>query len=268
MRNLRRFFFRQRPEAGTTATPLRPPCPKPPVCVVGDLHGRLDLLERMLDAITARSHAGPDSGAPRLVFVGDMIDRGPDSAAVLHRLAGLTRTRPGQVICLQGNHERMLLDFLADPLRHGPRWLAHGGTETLASFGLRPWTRPGGAEAETWLTMQASALAAALPGGSADWLASLPLIWSEDRLSVTHAGADPDRAMAEQSAQSLLWGHPDFLHKPRRDGIWVAHGHNIIERAQVQDGRIAVDTGAWRSNRLSAAWIGTEGIEFVEVSAQ
>lgn len=267
MRNaLSTLFSKWSQETDTDAIQAWPrlPCPEPPVCVIGDLHGRLDLLERMLDAIEARS----DAGAHRLICVGDMIDRGPDSAAVLRRLAALTQAQPQRVICLMGNHERMLLDFLENPLHQGPRWLAHGGNETLASFGLSPWARRGEAGAETWLKARATALAAALPGGSADWLASLPLIWSEGILSVTHAGADPGRAMADQSAQILLWGHPAFLRQPRRDGIWVAYGHTITDRAHAQDGRIAVDTGAWRTDRLSAAWISAEGIDFIEVSAR
>lgn len=264
MRSLRTLFsgWRQQKAAADVFPSL--PCPVHPICIIGDLHGRLDLLERMLDAIDARG----DAGTHRVVFVGDMIDRGPDSASVLRRLSTLTQTRPRQVICLMGNHERMLLDFLEDPLRHGPRWLANGGNETLASFGLSSWTRRGEADAETWLKARATALAAALPGGLADWLATLPLVWSEGALSVTHAGADPACAIADQTPQVLLWGHPAFLRKARRDGVWVAHGHTIVERAQAQDGRIAVDTGAWRTDRLSAAWIGTGGIDFIEVSAR
>jgi serine/threonine protein phosphatase 1 len=111
------------------------PLPGVDTYVVGDVHGRADLLERVLEAIDA------DIGQirarnPQLVFVGDYIDRGPDSAAVLRRMLELSTELPNNVTCLLGNHERMMLDFLVDPVSRGPRWLRSGGTSTLESFGL------------------------------------------------------------------------------------------------------------------------------------
>ncbi|WP_138935634.1 metallophosphoesterase [Roseovarius arcticus] len=238
------------------------PCPQSPICIVGDLHGRLDLLQRMLDAIDAR----PDAGAHRIVFVGDMIDRGPQSAAILNQLSEMSSAAPGHVICLMGNHERMMLDFLDDPARHGPLWLGNGGNETLASFGLAPWTRNAGVSADKRLERLGAALAAAMPSEIAKWLKALPLVWREDGLVATHAGADPSRAIEDQSAQTHLWGHPSFLRQKRYDGLWVAHGHTIMDEGHAQSGRIAVDTGAWRTNRLSAAWLSQDGLEFIEVS--
>jgi len=200
------------------------------------------------------------------VFVGDMIDRGPQSAAILSRLAQLNTAAPEQIICLMGNHERMMLDFLNDPARCGPHWLANGGNETLASFGLSPWTRNNDVSADKRLESLAADLAAAMPGEVAQWVTALPLVWCEGTLVVTHAGADPSREIAGQSAQTHLWGHPTFLRQTRYDGLWVAHGHTIMDEAHAQSGRIAVDTGAWRTNRLSAAWLSQDGLEFIEVS--
>lgn len=237
------------------------PCPALPICIIGDLHGRLDLMERMLDRIDARA----DAGRHRLIFVGDMIDRGPQSAAILRRLNDLHCAAPDRVICLMGNHERMMLDFLAAPVQTGPRWLANGGAETLVSFGISPWARRMGGT-ESGLEGLATAFAAALPDKIAHWLASLPLLWREDALVVTHAGADPGCPIAEQTAQTLLWGHPAFLRASRRDNLWVAHGHTITAKAAARSGRIAVDTGAWRTGRLSAAWLDDSGLDFIEVS--
>ena len=240
-----------------------PPCPQPPICVIGDLHGRLDLLQRMLDAIDARA----DAGAHRTIFVGDMIDRGPQSAAILNLLYEMSSAAPERVICLMGNHERMMLDFLDDPARHGRVWLGNGGNDTLASFGLSPWTRSADVSADKRLERLAADLAATMPSEIAQWLAALPLVWREDTLVVTHAGADPGREIAGQSAQTHLWGHPSFLRQKRGDGLWVAHGHTIMDAAHAQSGRIAVDTGAWRTDRLSAAWLNDDGLDFIEVSS-
>ena len=262
MRSLRDLLSWRRSHPDTTGAFAPLPCPTPPICIVGDLHGRLDLLDRMLDAIGARA----DAGAHRTVFAGDMIDRGPQSAAILSRLFKLSIAAPGHVICLMGNHERMMLDFLDDPARFGSLWLGNGGDETLASFGLSPWTRSEDVSAEKRLQSLRAGLAAAIPDEVAQWLTSLPLVWHEGALVVTHAGADPDHEIANQTAQTCLWGHPAFQRQNRRDGLWIAHGHTIVAEANARSGRIAVDTGAWRTNRLSAAWLSEDGLEFIEVS--
>lgn len=238
---------------------LDPPRPNPPVCVIGDVHGRLDLLDKLLAQIGLR----PDHADARIILVGDLIDRGPDSAGVLARVHTLHRAAPERVICLMGNHERMMLDFLDDPVRHGPRWIAAGGSETLTSFGLSPWTRRQGGQAMLDL---AAALRAALTPACVDWLTALPLIWQEDLLAVTHAGADPKRPLEQQSEQRLLWGTQAREAQRRHDGIWVAHGHTIVDAAAVVAGqRITVDTGAWRHGRLSAAWLDAQGLSFIEI---
>lgn len=231
-----------------------PPAPDPPrldrpVFVIGDVHGRDDLLAALLARI----------GSERIVLAGDLIDRGPQSAAVLARMRTATALAPERIFCLMGNHERMLLDALDAPETHGPRWLAHGGAETLASFGL-PAEAGGGASA----TERLESLRAALPEGTEAWLRARPLFWQEGPLGVTHAGADPALPIAAQPEAALLWGHRDFLRRPRSDGIWVAHGHTIVATPQAEAGRIAVDTGAWATGRLTAARIGPEGVSFLE----
>lgn len=222
--------------------------PDPPICIIGDLHGRLDLLERMLGQIAAR----PGADRARKIVVGDMIDRGPDSIGVLRRLYGLCVANPRTTLCLMGNHERMMLDFLADPDRHGPRWIAAGGAQTLASAGVHPWGR-------TPMPELAAQLRAVLDPGMLDWLAALPLYWQEADIAVTHAGASPALDLASQSAARLLWGAQGVDEKDRRDGIWIAQGHDIVPRACLDAGRIMVDTGAWRSGMLSAVWLDATG---------
>ncbi|MEB8389452.1 metallophosphoesterase [Rhodobacteraceae bacterium KMM 6894] len=236
-----------------------PPCLDRPVCVIGDVHGRLDLLDRLLAEVAER----PESRLARIILVGDMIDRGPDSAGVLARVHALQRAAPERVICLMGNHERMLLDLLYSPARHGPRWIAAGGSETMTSFGLSPWVRRQDSESMIGL---AKDLRSAMTDELVDWLAALPLIWREDRLAVSHAGADPAHDIDKQAEKRLLWGAQGREADMRGDGVWVAHGHNIVPKAGVQRQKITLDTGAWCSGRLSAVWVDVKGPSFIEVS--
>ncbi|GIT93298.1 bis(5'-nucleosyl)-tetraphosphatase [Jannaschia sp. AI_61] len=238
----------------TPAIPFAPPRRSHPLCVVGDIHGRLDLLERLLDQIDQR-------GTCDLLFVGDVLDRGPDSAAALDRVHGLCRD--GRATCLMGNHERMCLDALDAPTQAGARWLEAGGDMTLASFGLD--CRPArGVAPHAWQDRTLRALRAALPPGQEAWLRTLPLWWQDGPLAVVHAAADPRRPLPKQRPEVLLWGHRRFTRQLRQDGVWVIHGHTVVDHATAAQGRIAVDTGAWTSGRLTAAWIDAEGLTFLE----
>jgi serine/threonine protein phosphatase 1 len=228
--------------------------PDTPLAVVGDLHGRADLLEKLLKIIAAQ--LGP---ASTLVFVGDYIDRGEHSARVLALLQELLQgSWPGEVVCLKGNHEAMMLEFLDSPERAGRFWLQNGGAQTLASFGIRP-------EAHDPAIMRTNSnwLRACLPKGTEAWLRTLPVSYLSGNLFVAHAGADPNVPVDQQDEAHLLWGHTDFERMPRRDGIWVAHGHTIRERASATQGRIGVDTGAYATNRLTAALIDDGKCSFV-----
>lgn len=220
----------------------------PPVCIIGDLHGRMDLLTQMLAQIAEQ----PQADTARRIIVGDMIDRGPDSIAVLRHLHAQHRTSPDTTVCLMGNHERMMLDFLADPDRHGPRWIAAGGSETLASAGAAPWGR-------VPMTQLAAQLRTALGPDLLGWVQDLPLCWQAPGIGATHAGADPALDLAQQPATRLLWGARGTVEHARTDGMWIAQGHDIVPRARLTKGRIMVDTGAWRSGLLSAVWIDKTG---------
>ncbi len=238
-------FLRRRP------APAPLPLTQHPVGVVGDVHGRDDLLAPLLDRLAG-------DGAD-LVLVGDYVDRGPASAAVLARLMPLAEA--GRIVCLMGNHERMMLDFLDAPATAGRRWLLNGGAETLPSYGLSPHAAR---IDDDRLSRMAEDLRRALPAGTEGWLRALPRLWQSGGLAVAHAGAAPDRPLHDQEEDALLWGHRSFRRTPREDGVWVAHGHWIVPEPVAAEGRIAVDTGAWRTGRLSAARIGPAGIDFVE----
>ncbi|MGP1357452.1 metallophosphoesterase [Roseicyclus sp.] len=244
------------PEPGGAAA-LDLPRPDRPTYVVGDVHGRADLLELMLELIDAHI-GGSGAGNPRLVFLGDYVDHGRESAEALARLRELSRDFPENVVCLMGNHERMMLDFLADPVTRGRRWLRAGGTETLRSFRVDPEPLAAGADPDAFRTA-AAVLRKAMPEGLEEWLAGLPLSWNSGNLWAVHAGADPVHTMEGQSARVLLWGHPEFEAVPRADGVWIAHGH--VERAEplFEEGRVALDTAAWRTGRLTACAFRPDG---------
>lgn len=260
LRRFRSFLTARKPAAHRTGARQgdAPPMPEFPTYVVGDVHGRADLLELILELIDA--HIGGTGGTdPRLVFVGDYVDHGPDSAGVLARMQELSREFPQNVVCLMGNHERMLLDFLDDPGLRGPRWLRAGGGATLQSFGIETEALTAPQIDPTAWQSAARALWIALGTDTRAWLAQRPLSWSSGNLWVVHAGADPQRAMDAQSARVLLWGHPEFDSAPRHDGLWIAHGHTEIAHPSCADGRIAVDTGAWQTGRLTACALQPDG---------
>lgn len=232
--------------AGSKAPVEQPDPPRPefPVAVVGDIHGRADLLGILLGKI---SKEAPDA---TLIFVGDYVDRGPDSRGVISKLREL-----GTAICLRGNHEAMLLEFLDDPIEKGGRWLRNGGVETLASYGLSL-----SEDSSTDEVLNASkTLQNTLADGTEEWLRALPIFWQSGNLLVAHAGPDPAAPIAGQAERDFLWGHRRFLRDNRTDGIWVAHGHWVRDQAEASDGRIGVDTGAFASGRLTAALITPDG---------
>lgn len=228
------------------------------MAVIGDVHG----CDRLLAALLGRL-AGV--GAERIVFVGDYIDRGEESAAVLDRLFALWQADAGRHIFLRGNHEEMMLRFLDDPAAHAVRWMRYGGLQTLASFGIGGI----GETADEARALRArDALAAALGPEKLAWLRGLPCLDASGNVTVVHAGADPARPLAEQSESTLIWGHPDFENRPRRDGLWLVHGHKIRDRVTAEAGRIGVDTGAYATGRLSAAVIRRGSFEVIAAGAE
>ncbi|MBF9032602.1 serine/threonine protein phosphatase [Rhodobacterales bacterium HKCCE3408] len=249
------FLSRSAPAPAPGPDQTDAPRPRTHTYIVGDLHGRADLLEPLFARIDADigATAAPE---PQLVFVGDYVDFGPDSALVLRRLMDLSDEFPKNVTCLMGNHDRMMLDFLADPVRRGPRWLKAGGVATLRSFGLHD---PGDTIDPGTLGTVARDLATAMPAGMLDWLAARPLSWNSGNVWAVHAAADPYHRMDEQSARVLLWGHPEFDVLPRNDGAWIVHGHTEVETPTAVEGRINVDTGAWHSGHLTACAIRPDG---------
>lgn len=227
------------------------PAPEKPTFVIGDVHGRADLMERALEQLDAEIGA-LRLQSPRLIFVGNLIDHGPSSARVVSRMRELTTEFPGNVVCLLGSHEQMLLDFMAAPMARYARWVKEGALETFRSFGV---VVPDGVIDADNAQDCADALKEAMGSDMLDWIRAMPTMHTSGTLHVVHAAADPRRAMDDQSPRVLTWGHPEFLSVARSDGQWVAHGHTRSERPYLKDSRISVDTGAWETGVLSAAMV-------------
>lgn len=213
------------------------------VYAVGDIHGRLDLLDGLLARIVEDAGDRPAD----LIFVGDAVDRGPDSRGVVERLMTLPTDTALSPRFLMGNHELMMLGFLDDPVAER-RWLRFGGLETLMSYGIRG---VGDQSDPENLARLAGALRMAMGPHEAfmrGWEAS----YLTGSVLITHAGADPEVSAYDQSPDVLAWGAPEFLKKRRKDGLWVVYGHTIVDVPIVEKGRIAIDTGAFRTGVLTA----------------
>ncbi|MCC6789904.1 MAG: serine/threonine protein phosphatase [Hyphomonadaceae bacterium] len=227
---------------------------------IGDIHGRADLLARMFDRLDQQFRA-IDALQPIVVLVGDYVDRGPDSKAVLELL---TTKRPSgfEWRFLSGNHEAAMLRFLDDPLA-GRAWLEHGGLQTLASYGVYPLpsAAAGGAE----ITAAAAQLNGLMPDAHRVFLRTLERYVVLGDYCFVHAGIDPKRALDAQKDADLFWIRGRFLDDRRPLPYKIIHGHTPIS-APFQDGRrIGIDTGAYFSGTLTAVRLQGEAASFIEV---
>lgn len=218
-----------------------------PFAAIGDIHGCDDLLVRLLDRLAT------DAPEAELVFVGDYIDRGDKNAEVLRRLMDLRDT---SATFLMGNHERMCLDFIDNPEEKGARWLRHGGLQTVASFGVS-----GSAQDPVGLRDK---MVAAMGEEMIDWLRNLALTYQNGNVYAVHAAAHPEHPISEQAEKILIWGHPKFGKLPRKDGLWVVHGHTIMDMPRVSQGVVSIDTGAYATGRLSAAIFANGDVQMVQ----
>ncbi|MEL6641003.1 MAG: metallophosphoesterase [Pseudomonadota bacterium] len=245
----RRIFSRPEPQANFSA----PLTPDAPVFVIGDLHGCARQLRDL------QSQMAEEDPKAHQVYVGDYVDRGDQTKDVLDAL--FAERDNANITCLRGNHEDMMLGFLQDPAEKGARWLRYGGLNTLGSYGIDGI--PTNSD-PTVFEVTAMKLRAAIGPEILRWLDTLPTQWQTGNLAVVHAAADPKLPMALQAEQTLKWGHKDFMTTPREDGIWVAHGHTIVEEAKAEAGRIAVDTGAYATGRLTAAYVSFGDLRFLQ----
>lgn len=243
----------------SSSGPSVPPQPEQGFLAIGDLHGTYDLLfeiDRCFDEVQRRLP---------VVFLGDYVDRGERSREVLETLIEAGAQKGSSIVCLMGNHEQMLLDFLDEPVTGARRWLRNGGLQTLASFGIA-LPRGDTDDAQRNIELRDS-LAEAMGAVMVDWLRERPFYWRSGNVWLTHAGADPGLPINEQSANNLIWGHREFLKQPRLDGQWVVHGHTVVDAPYMKNGRIGLDTGAYATGRLSAAAVTRDGVAFFQTGS-
>ena len=238
-------LFKRKPRI---AAPQQPETPRGTVAwAIGDIHGRLDLLKPLVEAILADAAA---SAAERkvVVFLGDYVDRGPDSRDVIRYLADLPTDRGVEWRFLKGNHEEAMLDFLEDPSA-GARWCEYGGDATLASYGLRPPELKH--KVEAWARVS-NDLDHKLTPRERAFLEELELSLSIGDYFFSHAGARPGVPLERQTERDLMWIRNSFLDSDVAFEKVVVHGHTPTREVHVDQRRIGVDTKAYDSGMLSA----------------
>jgi serine/threonine protein phosphatase 1 len=216
------------------------------IYAVGDIHGRSDLLAELLLKIEADA-AMRLAAKKRLIFLGDYVDRGPDSRGVVEILLhGLPSDFSAHF--LKGNHEALLLGFLADASRLD-QWRYNGGEETMASYGVDVGgLKQARAAPEAWR----EAFASALPPTHLDFLQGLDLLIPADDYLFVHAGLRPGVPLEAQSETDLIWIRDEFLESTKSFGKVVVHGHTPALEPVMRPNRIGIDTGAVFSGRLTA----------------
>jgi serine/threonine protein phosphatase 1 len=195
--------------------------------VIPDIHGRIDLLRDGFAGIL--THAGGNAGA--IVALGDYVDKGPDSKAVVEFL----RAGPPpqwSFIPLKGNHDTMMVEALRDPARMS-WWLQRGGDDAIRSYGGDP---------------------ANVPPSDIEWLDRLALVHVDRQRIYVHAGLDPDLPFDQQTERTLLWKRYPAGDALDFGGLHIVHGHDsFVDGPKLYEGRSNLDTRAWRTGRLVIA---------------
>lgn len=213
------------------------------IYAIGDIHGRFDLLERMVTEIKGDL----DKSRPARtieIFLGDYVDRGPKSREVME---WLTKIPPlaDERICLLGNHEEWLLKALDDH-SHMPDWLFNGGGETLKSYGVKAQ-----GAGEMMLIELQKAFREALPSEHHVFISALPRMVDLELYLFVHAGVRPGIPLDQQNPEDLVWIREPFLRSEADFGRVVVHGHTPTVRPDVRRNRINIDTGAVFTGRLT-----------------
>lgn len=237
----------------------RPMAPQPParsrakvppgqvVWAIGDIHGRVDLLRALIAAIWTDFEDGPPVQRT-IVFLGDYVDRGPASKAVLDTLVDLSEMSGIEIFFLSGNHENCMLAFMDEP-EQGPRWCEFGGRETLRSYEIEPPQQ--GDNVEGWQET-ARDLKFRMPQRHQEFLRRLRLSASIGDYFFAHAGARPGVLLHKQSDHDLMWIRNSFLNSTEIFDQVVVHGHTPTEEHHSDHRRIGIDTGAYASGKLTA----------------
>jgi serine/threonine protein phosphatase 1 len=197
---------------------------------IGDVHGCLDKLIGLM----ALCYADADKRPAKFIFLGDYIDRGPDSQGVVEYLNALQKDRPHDIICLMGNHEDMLLAAVDAP-DWEENWLRNGGVQTLQSYGVTT--------------------VAGIPQHHIDWMRNLPKFHDDGLRFFVHAGIHPGRPLDRQDEHDLFWIREPFLSSTKDYGRLIVHGHTPLKtgRPDIHPNRLNLDTSAVYGGPLTAA---------------
>ncbi|MFA6265796.1 MAG: metallophosphoesterase [Pseudolabrys sp.] len=226
------------------------------IYAIGDIHGRLDLLERAIAAIVRDiDERGP---AALTVTLGDYVDRGPASSGVIERLA--SNPFPTGHVALRGNHELLFEQFLTDP-SVADNWRQGGCLETLHSYKVPVADMMMGRHYD----VASAALRAALPPAHLEFLRSLKTSLTTERYFFCHAGVRPGVSLAAQNDDDLMWIRQDFLSSTDDFGKIVIHGHTPVAEPDVRPNRINIDTGAFATGRLTCVALEDAGPRFLKV---
>jgi serine/threonine protein phosphatase 1 len=218
------------------------------IYAIGDVHGRLDLFNLLLDRIRRDVEKSALEAPPTLVLLGDLIDRGPESAGCIERAITLESEGWCDVHALKGNHEEAVLLFVEDH-EVGPNWVQHGGDATLQSYGVNI------SEAGTgkgWAGVR-EAFLPVFPLRHLEFIQKMKLWLEVDDYLFVHAGVRPGLPIERQAATDLLWIRQDFLAvEIPYPGRVVVHGHTPTREVNMKRWRIGIDTGAYASGILTA----------------
>lgn len=224
--------------------------PAPAGCVlyaVGDIHGRVDLLERVFDRIDRDYETVKEQGRRIEVYVGDYVDRGPQSERVVSAL--LDRSARVETVFLRGNHEQALLSFLAGFSEIGD-WAQIGGLPTIQSYGVDPKLTSANIRDALWEKM---------PNAHRSFYARTHSYVQFGGYLFVHAGIRPGIELTSQSSDDLLWIRDDFLSHSGNFGAIIVHGHTPVREPEFLRNRVNIDTGAFITNKLTCIRIDAEG---------
>lgn len=217
-----------------------------PIYAIGDIHGRLDLLRQVEQAIIEDASRLP--GHKLIITLGDYIDRGPSSAQVISHLMA-PPPADFERISLTGNHEMMMLDYIDGRLSFED-WIPMGADATLRSYGLDlqqlPMIFPSASKLDAFIRQS-------VPKAHIDFLRSIPILLDTPDVLFVHAGIDPAQPIAKQADEDLVFIRHRFFESTLPLPKLVVHGHTPVEQADVREARLNLDTGAYRSNRLTVA---------------
>ena len=216
------------------------------VYVLGDLHGRLDLLDKVYSKIEDDIKKLDTSYALKLVFLGDYIDRGPDSKSVIDFLLKISGDDRLEKVFLKGNHEATLLNFIEDP-NIIQTWKTYGGLETLHSYGVDITA----VQEDKGIEDVHKSFLSLLPEDHLEFLRALKLSYYTGDYFFCHAGVRPGVELEKQSEEDLIWIRDEFLSSHADHGKVIVHGHTPVEQPEIWSNRINIDTGAYISNKLS-----------------